>query len=66
VNILGYKLQDFFNGFADAMAFSFVILTVAWNLGMPVAWEHALYAAGYGFSAYTMKRWLDLLEEVRS
>lgn len=47
------------------MAFTFVVLSVAWNLGMPFALEYALYVAGYGFSAYTIKRIFDLLDEVQ-
>jgi len=48
------------------MAFTFLILTTAWTIGLPVAWEHPMYAAGYGFSAYTTKRFYDLLDEVKA
>jgi len=66
MKIYGYKIQPIFQGFADAMAFTFLILTIAWRIGLPVAWEHPMYAAGYGFSAYTSKRLYDLFDEVKS
>jgi len=65
MKIYGYKIQPIVQGFADAMAFTFLILTTAWKIGLPVAWEHPMYAAGYGFSAYTYKRMLDLADKVK-
>ena len=63
MKIFRYKVQDFLQGFADAMAFTFILLTFAWD-HTPVPWEIPMYAAGYGFAAYTMKRWLDITDKL--
>jgi len=65
MKVYGFKVQNFFKEFADAMAATFLVLTTAWNLNTAVPWEDPMYVAGYGFLAYTMKRMLDLMDKVK-
>jgi len=65
MKIYGYKIQKFLQGFSDAMAYTFVILTLGWKYG-PTSWEYAIYPAAYGFTSYTIKRALDLRDKVKN